>query len=156
VFRVLRLTRVLGNVAEPLLAEQLHGLEHRGLVETITLEPQDTARRRLRAITDRGTDSAIILNRAQRLSNGAVLLLEAERAVIVRLTESTWLGVRACDAATALELGYLAGNMHWKVRFEADALWVRLEGAEAQYRARLAELVDAGRATVIAAPKVST
>jgi urease accessory protein len=146
---MLRLTRVLGNAAEPAFAERLHHLEHRGMVETITLPPEDTARRRLRTVTDRGTESAIILSRAERLTNGAVLLMEPGRAVVVRLTRSARLGIEPRDAAAALELGYLAGNMHWKVHFESERLWVTLDGDEGQYRARLSEYLRDGRVRLV-------
>ena len=92
----------------------------------------------------------IILGRDQRLAHGAVLLLEPERAVIVRLSEPVWLCVQARDVPAAIELGYLAGNMHWKVRFEGETLSILLEGDGSQYRARLAELLDSGRAAVTA------
>ena len=125
---MLKLTKVLGNAAEPGFAERLHELEHRGLIETITLDAQDTARKRFRTLTDRGTESVIILARDERLAHGAVLLLEPERAVIVRLSEPGWLCVQARDVAAAIELGYLAGNMHWQVRFDGETLSILLEG----------------------------
>jgi urease accessory protein len=142
---VLRLTGVIGDAAEPALAAQLHALEHRGRVERVTLRPEDTARRRLRVMTDRGSECAIILGRSERLSHGAVLLLEPERAVLVRVDAAAWFRLEARDRAAAIELGYLAGNLHWKVRFEGEALWVRLDGDAAFYRARLAPLLRSQR-----------
>lgn len=142
---MLRLTRVIGNSTEPALAEQLHALEHRGAVEWVTLRAEDIARHRLRAVTDRGSECAIILSRSERLSHGAVLLLEPQRAVVVRVDSSQWLRLEARDRAAALELGYLAGNLHWKVRFEGDVLWVRVEGDPELYRARLLPLLRSER-----------
>jgi urease accessory protein len=145
---VLRLTGVIGNAAEPVLAAQLHALEHQGRVERVTLRPEDTARRRLRVVTDRGSECAIILSRSDRLSHGAVLLLEPERAVVVRVDAAAWLRLEPRDRAAAIELGYLAGNLHWKVRFEGEALWVRLDGDPAFYRARLSPLLQSQRITL--------
>jgi urease accessory protein len=142
---VLRLTGVIGDAAEPALAVQLHALEHQGRVERVTLRPEDTARRRLRVVTDRGSECAIILSRSERLSHGAVLLLEPERAVVVRVDAAAWLRLEARDRAAAIELGYLAGNLHWKVRFEGEALWVRLDGDVTFYRARLSALLASER-----------
>jgi urease accessory protein len=65
------------------------------------------------------------------------------------LNEQRWLGFEARDAAAAIELGYLAGNLHWKVRFAGASLWVQLEGDVAQYRARVAALLSDGRARLI-------
>jgi urease accessory protein len=146
---MLKLTGVVGNASHPALAERLHHLAHRGAVEYITLRPEDVSRRRLHVHTDRGTESAIVLGRAERLESGSVLLLEAERAVVVRLEAPRWIGLRPRDAAAALEVGYTAGNMHWKVRFEGQTLWVRAEGDPAAYRARVAHLVADARAALI-------
>ena len=84
------------------------------------------------------------------LGDGAVLLLEADRAVIVRLGQQHWLRLRARSSAAALELGYQAGNLHWKVRFEAGDLLVAQDGPAAPYLARLAPLLEAGEVEVVA------
>ncbi|MEE8275499.1 MAG: urease accessory protein UreE [Alphaproteobacteria bacterium] len=143
---MLRVTKLAGDAGDPDIGERLHALSHAGKVEYVTLSRADMSRRRLRVVTDKGTDCAIVLPRSERLSNGAVLLLEDNRAVVVRMGEEKWLAIAASDAAAALELGYLAGNMHWRVRFDGDVLRIALEGAPAGYLARLAPLLDGGRA----------
>ena len=146
---MLRLTRILGNATEPEIAERLHVLEHDGRVETITLDAADTARKRLRVATDKGTDCAVALARSDRLANGAVLLLEDERAVVVRMRETVWLALGPRDLAAALELGYFCGNLHWRVRFEGAVLKVALDGPRETYLARLAQHLADGRARII-------
>ena len=146
---MLKLTKVLGNAAEPALADRLHDVSHHGAVEYITLSKEDTARRRFRALTDRGADCAVVLSRADRLENGAVLLLEHDRAVVVRLDAPRFLEVRPRDAAAALEVGYLAGNMHWKVRFAGSVLFIQLDGDRAEYLARIRALIRAERVQVV-------
>lgn len=143
---MLRLETILGPATAPDLAEALHRLEHRGQVEYLTLSETDTQRHRLRALTDRGTECAIALPRHQHLSNGAVLLLEKDRAVVVRMQELQWLTLQARDAAAALELGYFAGNMHWKVEFDGERLRIALQGPVETYLERLAHLLEDGRA----------
>ncbi|MFQ5785820.1 MAG: urease accessory protein UreE [Alphaproteobacteria bacterium] len=143
---MLRITGLFGDASDPDIAERLHALSHAGRVEYVTLDRADMNRRRLRVTTDKGTECAIVLARSERLSNGAVLILENDRAVVVRMSEEEWLAIAASDAAVALELGYLAGNMHWRVRFDDEVLRIALEGAESGYLARLAPLLDSGRA----------
>lgn len=143
---MLRVTKLVGEASDPDIAERLHALSHAGRVEYVTLSRADMGRRRLRVATGKGADCAILLPRSERLSNGAVLLLESDRAVVVRMSEEEWLAVAASDAAAALELGYLAGNMHWRVRFDGAVLRIALEGAPAGYLARLAPLLESGRA----------
>ena len=146
---MLRLTRILGNATEPEFAERLHALEHDGRVETITLDAADTARKRLRVATDKGTDCAVAIARSDRLANGAVLLLEDDRAVVVRMRETVWLALSPRDLAAALDLGYFCGNLHWRVRFEGAVLKVALDGPRETYIARLAQHLADGRASII-------
>ena len=146
---MLRLTRILGNATDTEIAERLHALDHDGLVETITLDAADTARKRLRVATDKGTDCAIALARTESLANGAVLLLDDARAVVVRMRETVWLALGPRDMAAALELGYFCGNLHWRVRFEGAVLKVALDGPRESYLARLAQHLADGRARLI-------
>jgi urease accessory protein len=142
---MLRLDTIVGTAADADLAARLHHLEHEGKVEYIVLAGEDTARRRLHVTTDRGTECAIMLARADRLANGAVLLLEKDRAIVVRLKEAEWLALQPRDAAAALELGYFAGNMHWLVRFDGAVLKVALHGPVQTYVERLDHLLKDGR-----------
>lgn len=142
---MLKLTAILGLASDPHLHERLHALEHRDAVETIVLEPRDMARHRLRATTDRGTSCAIALARDVTLEDGAVLALENDRAIVVRSAVQRWLALLPRDAAAALELGYHAGNLHWRVHFEGGRLLVALEGQEVAYLERLTAFLEDGR-----------
>jgi urease accessory protein len=147
---MLKLEAILGLATEADIAETLHHLEHHGQVEYLMLSEADTQRHRLRALTDRGTECAIALPRHQHLSNGAVLLLEEDRAVVVRMLETQWLVLQPRDAEAALELGYFAGNMHWKVGFEGERLRVAVQGPVETYLERLAHLMRDGRVSRVA------
>lgn len=146
---MLQLTKILGYAAEPELAERLHHVGHHGGIETLHVPPQDVGRRRLRLTGDRGTDCAIALARDERLADGAVLLLEHGRAIVVRLGDQAWLRFRPVDAAAAVELGYNAGNLHWKVRFDGADLLVARDGPPELYTARLQPLLEGGRIAVV-------
>jgi len=143
---MLKLTTILGLASDPALHERLHALEHRDTVETIVLEPRDMARHRLRATTDKGSECAIALARDTTLEDGAVLLLDDKRAIVVRSAVQRWLALEPRDAAAALELGYHAGNLHWRVHFEDGRLMVALEGPEEAYLERVAAFLEDGRA----------
>jgi len=146
---MLQLTSVLGFAAEPALAARLHHVAHHDGIEYLLIPPQDVGRRRLRLVGDRGTDCAIALARDARLADGAVLLLEHDRAIVVRLGEQRWLRLRPRDAAAALELGYAAGNLHWKVRFDGAELLVARDGPVELHTARLAPLLADSRIRVV-------
>jgi urease accessory protein len=94
-------------------------------------------------LTDKGTDCAVSVDRAEDLTDGAVLLVEAARAIVLRVGAPKLWRLRARDAAAAMQLGWHAGNRHWRVRFDGDALLVLLDGQLADNLARLRSLLDA-------------
>ena len=109
------------------MAEALHALEHKGAVDVaVDSRRPMSSRRRLRARTAERGGLAIALPRDQTLFDGAVLLLEAARAIVVRVDTERWLRLSPRSIADAVELGYHAGNLHWRVRFARRACWSRL------------------------------
>jgi len=141
---MLRLHGVVGYATDPRLHARLHALEHADKVELLFMAEADAGRRRVRLTTDKGTDCAVSVDRAEDLSDGAVLLIDAGRAIVLRIgAPKTW-RLRGRDAGAAMQLGWHAGNLHWRVRFDADVLLVLLDGPLAEYRARLRPLLDAG------------
>lgn len=136
--------RVLGSRVEPALADRLHHLEDHGRVDVLTLPADELARRRFKATSQAGEEVAIALPRDQKLFDGAVVLLDEERALVVRVDTEHWLRIEPRSLADAVELGYHAGNLHWRVRFEGEALLVALEAPVDHYLERLGALV-AGR-----------
>ena len=146
---VLIIDRILGSRAEHALSEALHVLEHKGLVDALPIDPADIDRRRLRARTQAGTEVAIALPRDAKLYDGAVLLLEPARAIVVRVNAERWLRLTPHSVADAVELGYHAGNLHWRVRFQGDCLLVALQAPVDDYLARLGALVAEHRVAAV-------
>lgn len=142
-------SRILGAADQPDLHDRLHRLDHAHAVDHLRLPRADLARRRLRGKTEAGRDVAIALPRDQQLFDGAVLALEDHRALVVRAEAEDWLRFAAKDAATALRLGYFAGNLHWRVRFEGAVLLIAVETGEHVYIERLTPMIDAGDITRI-------
>lgn len=140
-----QISKILGYASDPNIAEKLHVLAHRSLVEYLTIDAADVQRQRIRRTTDRGTDCAIALPRNQRLRDGAVLKLDHDGAIVVRLTEEQWLTIEPCDKASALEFGYFAGNLHWRVKFQDGRLKIALEGPKQDYIARLRPFLESNR-----------
>jgi len=146
---MLRLHGLVGHRDQPDLAARLHALEHHGAIETLYIPVADIARRRLRLSTDRGTDCAISLDAHETLGDGAVLFLDATRAIVARVGAEQTLRLRPANAEAALRLGWHAGNLHWRVRFEQDVLVVLLDSPVSDYRARLAPLLADGQVAVL-------
>ncbi len=139
------LNSILGFASEGPFDEAIHNLSHAGRVEYLTISPDDVSRRRFRLTTDKGTDCAIALGRDAHLSDGAVLKFDEDNAIVVRLSQREWLHLHARDHAAALELGYFAGNLHWKVRFDNQTILVALEGPRQTYLDRLELLIADGK-----------
>ena len=133
--------RVLGSRLDTVFADRLHRLEHQGRVDFLTLPAGKLAQRRFKATSQGGAEVAVALPRDQKLFDGAVLHIDAELALIVRVDREHWLRLEPRSLADAVELGYQAGNLHWRVRFEGEALLVALEGPVDHYLDRLAALV---------------
>jgi urease accessory protein len=145
---VLRINDVLGSRFDLALAEKIHDLEHRGAVDIVNIPVADLARRRLLITTRGGEELAIALPREKKLFDGAVLLIDNNRAIVVRAATERWLRLEPRSISDAIELGYHAGNLHWRVRFGGDVLFVALEGRPEDYTRRLGELISARRVGV--------
>jgi urease accessory protein len=145
---MLRIDHVLGSRVEPALSEELHRLEHQGAVDVVNVPATDLARRRLLITTRGGEELAIALPRHEKLFDGAVLVLENDRAIVVRAATERWLRLEPRSISDALELGYHVGNLHWRVRFGGEVLLVALEGRPEDYTARLENLISARRVGV--------
>jgi urease accessory protein len=139
------LDEIVGWVTDQAVADRLHELRHQQAVEYLHLDVHDLDRSRLRATSDAGTDYAIVLPRDSALADGAVLLLEPDRAVVVRSGAPRTMTLRANDVGAALRLGLLAGHLHWKTDLRDDTVVIHLEGPESDYTARIVELLESGR-----------
>lgn len=139
---MIQINHILGHSHDSELSNLLHDLSHKGKVEYIILDHANLQRRRFRATTNKGTDCAITIPREEKLSNGTVLILEQNRAIVVKMSEDQWLSLQPKDLATAIELGYFAGNMHWRVKFEKHHLDIALESPEEIYLDRLKRFFD--------------
>ena len=141
----LRVSRIVGGRLDAGLRERLHSLEHRGALDIVEIGAADLPRRRFRATSRAGRTVEIALPRDQTLFDGAVLWLGDEGALLLHVAAQRWLRLVPQTRDDALALGYHAGNLHWRVRFEGDALLVALEAPPEDYLARLGSLAATGR-----------
>ncbi|EEX16757.1 urease accessory protein UreE [Citreicella sp. SE45] len=141
------ITDILGPAAD--YHDALHRLDHRHAVDVLRLPRADLARRRLRAISEGGREIALALPREVQLYDGAVLAIDEDSALVVRVETERWLRLAARNGAVALKLGYFCGNLHWRVRFEGEELLVALEQEDRLYHDRLAPMIAAGEVMVL-------
>jgi len=77
---MLRIDRVLGSRLEPQFSADLDRLEQRGAIDIVNVPGADLGRRRLLMTTRAGEELAIALPQHQQLFDGAILLIDADRA----------------------------------------------------------------------------
>src|SRR5260370_5490254 len=130
---MLRIGGVLGRRLESGFSEEIHRIEHSGAVDVVNIPVADLARRRLLATTRGGEELAIALPRHQKLFDGAILLIDGERAIVVRAATERWMRLEPRSISDAVELGYHAGNLHWRGCFQGEGLFVALGGPPGGY-----------------------
>ncbi len=74
-----------------------------------------------------------------------MLWLAEDAGLLLRVAAQQWLRLVPRTRDDALMLGYHAGNLHWRVRFEDGALLVALEAPSEDYLARLGPLAAPDR-----------
>ena len=141
---MLRLHGVIGHESDAAHHARLHTLAHRHGIELLYVPSEEAGRKRFRLATDRGTDCAVSLERDEQLVDGALLYIDEDRAIIARFGQQRVWRLRPAHAAAALKLGWHAGNLHWRVRFDGEDLVILLDRPLAEYRARIAALLHEG------------
>ena len=58
------------------------------------------------------------------------------------MAKDQWLSLKPVNTQTAIELGYFAGNMHWRVKFENNRLDIALDSSEEIYLDRLKDFFN--------------
>lgn len=145
---MIEIVHVLGSRLDPEFSERLHDLGHRDEIDTLVITVSDLSRRRLLAKTTRGVMVAIALPREEKLYDGAILYLSEKQAIVVKAPGERWLRCDPASLSDAIELGYHAGNLHWRVRFDGAALLVALEGRAEDYIARIEPMISGKRVRI--------
>lgn len=141
---------IIGLESEPKIHDALHHLSHHGSVDYLTMSEEDMKRKRLRATTGEGRECRISLARNQKLQNGSVLYMDDALAIVVRARQAQWLSLEPASLADGIELGYFAGNMHWRVAFEGPVLKIALDGAPSSFKDRISHFLESGRVRIVA------
>jgi urease accessory protein len=138
---MLRIDRIIGSRLDQAFHDKLHRLERRNAVDEVQLSVDDLDRRQFATRTRRGQDLLIALPHHQQLFDGAVLLLDDTRAIVVRTAGQRWLRLEPRSIGDAVELGYHIGHLGWPVRFEGEVIFVEVQGRPENYMVRLGELI---------------
>lgn len=111
-------------------------------VDYLEVTPEDAKRRRFRAETLDGLEINISLDRNTELKEGSLLYESDDYIVLLRIRSPSRLLLQPHTSHAALQLGFLAGHLHWKVQIHEDTLRVDVETEVAEYQARLDDYLD--------------
>lgn len=125
---------VVGNVnRDESLADTLEAYEAEDRVETVTVDPEQRKRSRVRTTTDEGTDIGIVVDDRAELESGDVLVLNDDRMIVVEFEKRETMVIEYPesfdDVAAATELGHAIGNHHWNLQVRDGSLYVPVSDA---------------------------
>ena len=143
---MLLVREVIGRRDEPRFA--------RRRVERLPVAWDEASKRRLRRVTDAGTDVGVDLPRGAFLADGAVLADDGERVIVAERRREPALVVRFEPSAPpkrlltqALRLGHAFGNQHVPIEVDEGELRVPLTTSEEVARATV-DALDLGTARI--------
>lgn len=111
-------------------------------VDYLEISPEDSKRRRFRTQTLGGLGLNISLDRNAELTEGAVLHETEDYLVLLRIKSRSRLVLQPHTTFAGLQIGFLAGHLHWKARIDNNAIHVEVETDVAEYQARLDDYLD--------------
>lgn len=129
--------RIIGHHSDDELHDRLHELEMAGKVAHLSIPMKELGRRRFKTADQHGVEYGVALGRGEELRNGSVLLIDEDRAVVVDAQESETLPLRATTLEGAVQLGWHAGHLHWRVRMEGELMTVLLDAPREEYLVRI-------------------
>lgn len=144
-----KLGEIVGHRSDDAVHDRLHDLDHRGLVVRLVVPTAELGRRRFKVTGSDGEEYGVALDRDAVLRDGSVLRLDDDGAVVVEAEEPATLTLRATSREGAIQLGWHAGHLHWRVRMEGDVLVVLLDGPAPDYLARIRPWLERGAVEVV-------
>lgn len=111
-------------------------------VDYLEISPEDSKRRRFRAQTLGGLGINISLDRNAELTEGAVLHETEDYLVLLRIKSASRLVLAPYTTFAGMQIGFLAGHLHWKARIDENAIHIEIETDVADYQARLDDYLD--------------
>jgi len=127
---------IIGNVnRDDSLADAFEAYEEEGKIETVTVDPADRKRSRVRTTTDGDTEIGIVVDEKSELESGDVLVLNDDCLIVVEFETREAMVIEYPepesfdDVASVAKLGHVVGNHHWDLQIRDGAFYVPLSNA---------------------------
>jgi urease accessory protein len=121
---MIHINKIIGNInSDSHLKDKYQDMLRRDHVERIEITRLESERSRIRKVSDKGTDLALIMIPGSHINDGDVLLLTEEKMVIAkRISENVAIISLKGDISAdqlferVIKLGHTIGNMHRPIR----------------------------------------
>lgn len=121
---MIHIDKIIGNInSDSHLKDKYQDMLRRDHVERIEITRLESERSRIRKLSDKGTDLALIMIPGSHINDGDVLLLTEEKMVIAkRISENVAIISLKGDISAdqlferVIKLGHTIGNMHRPIR----------------------------------------
>ena len=132
---MIHIDKIIGNInSDSHLRVKYQDMLKSEHVEKIEFTRLESERSRIRKVSDRGTDLALIMVPGSRINDGDVLLVTEEKMVIAkRLSENVAIiSLKKNISAdqlfeTAIKLGHTIGNMHRPIKITDGKIYFPLQ-----------------------------
>ena len=132
---MIHIDKIIGNInSDSHLKDKYHAMLRSDHVERIEITRLESERSRIRKLSDKGTDLALIMVPGSRINDGDVLLLTEEKMVIARrISENVAvLSLRRNISTdqlfeTAIKLGHTIGNMHRPIKITDSKIYFPIQ-----------------------------
>lgn len=132
---MIHIDNIIGNInSDSHLKDKYHVMLRNDQVERIEITRVESERSRIRKVSDKGTDLALIMVPGSHINDGDVLLLTEEKMVIVkRISENVAIislkrnlsQDQLFDMAT--KLGHTIGNMHRPIKITNGKIYFPIQ-----------------------------
>lgn len=132
---MIHIDKIIGNInSDSDLKDKYQDMLRRDQVERIEITRLESERSRIRKVSDKGTDLALIMIPGSHINDGDVLLLTEEKMVIVkRISENVAIISLKGDISAdqlferVIKLGHTIGNMHRPIRVAKGKIYFPIQ-----------------------------
>ena len=132
---MITIDKVVGNIKkDQKLREKYDDFCSRNLRETVKITRSESSRVRMRKVSDKGTDVALILPQGAQLRDGDIIMLEPDKLIIIEIEPEN---VAMVEIEKNIEqdhitevlvtVGHTIGNLHRPIKLEGNKIYFPIQ-----------------------------
>ena len=132
---MITIDKVVGNIKkDQKLREKYDDFCSRNLRETVKITRSESSRVRMRKVSDKGTDVALILPQGAQLRDGDIIILEPDKLIIIEIEPEN---VAMVEIEKNIEqdhitevlvtVGHTIGNLHRPIKLEGNKIYFPIQ-----------------------------